>query len=106
MSSSAGAMRRRVPGVPALLNSRSSRPRSSTAFSTMRSAVPASPTLPGALIALNPSAFSLSTASGPRASSARWLMATVAPNFASIRAVAKPMPDAPPVTSAVLPFRS
>ena len=98
-------MRRRVPGVPALLNSRSSRPRSSIALSTIRSATPASPTLPGAMIARPPSALILSTASGPRGSSVRKFTATVAPNFASMRAVAKPMPDAPPVTSAVLPAR-
>jgi 3-oxoacyl-[acyl-carrier protein] reductase len=51
-------------------------------------------------------ATSLSTASGPRGSSVRKLIATVAPNPASILAVAKPIPDAPPVTRAVLPVRS
>ena len=42
----------------------------------------------------------------PRASSGRKFTATVAPLRASIAAVASPMPDAPPVTSAVLPARS
>ena len=106
MSSSAGAMRRLVPGVPALFTSRSSRPRSATALSTIFSAPAASPTLPGAMIALPPMSISLSTAWGPRGSSSRKLIATVAPNFASIVAVANPMPEAPPVTKAVLPVRS
>jgi hypothetical protein len=92
--------------VPALATSRSRRPRSSIAFFTMRSQSAASPTLPGAAIASSPSAASLATASLPRGSSARKLTATLAPLRPSIAAVASPMPDAAPVTSAVLPVRS
>ena len=72
----------------------------------MTALMTALPTLPGAMIALPPSSISLLTASGPRASSCRKLIATVAPNLANKRAVAKPMPEAPPVTRAVLPARS
>src|SRR5438067_11039352 len=42
----------------------------------------------------------------PRESSARWFSATVAPARAKASTVASPMPEAPPVTSAVLPVRS
>ena len=60
----------------------------------------------GAPITAKPCAQSRSTAAGPRGSSGRWLSATLAPRRANSSTVASPMPDAPPVTSAVLPSRS
>jgi hypothetical protein len=106
-SNSCGAIAVGVPGVPALFTRKSSRPRSPTARSTIRTASAASPTLPGAAMTRLPvSAASRSTASAPRASPSRWLIATAQPPRASMVAVARPMPDAPPVTSAARPFRS
>ena len=96
----------RLPGVPALLARKSSRPRSATACSTMRTQSSASPTLPGAPMTSRPSPQSRATCSGPRGSSARWLIATLAPLRASCVTSARPMPEAPPVTRAVLPARS
>src|SRR5216684_3500551 len=105
-SSSANGIGAGVAGVPALLTRKSSRPKASIARATIVSASPGFDTLPGAATMRCPAAFSRSTSRAPRASSARWLSATVAPLRAKASTVASPMPEAPPVTSAVFPERS
>src|SRR5215469_7530755 len=95
-----------VAGVPALLTRKSSRPSPSIAFATIRSACPGCDTSPGAAIIRHPCAFRRSTSRAPRGSSARWLSATAAPLRAKASAVASPIPEAAPVTSAAFPMRS
>src|SRR6516164_5420803 len=95
-----------VAGVPALLTRKSSRPSPSTAPATMRSACPGCATSPGAAMIRHPCAFRRSTSRAPRGSSGRWLSATAAPLRAKASAVASPMPEAAPVTSAAFPVRS
>src|SRR5262249_15032925 len=56
-----------VAGVPALLTRKSSRPSASIALVTIRSASPGRDTSPGVATIRRPSAFSRSTAAGPRA---------------------------------------
>src|SRR5947207_3777884 len=95
-----------VAGVAALLTRKSSRPRLSIAFVTIRSASPGCDTSPGAAAIRRPSALSRSTACGPRASSGKWLSATVAPQREKMSAAASPIPEAAPVTSTALPAKS
>src|SRR6516225_9366297 len=95
-----------VAGVPALLTRKSRRPSASMAFATMRSACSGCDTSPGAVITRHPCTLRRSTSRGPRGSSGRWLSATAAPLRAKASAVASPMPEAAPVTSAAFPERS
>src|SRR6266404_2869642 len=105
-SSSANGIGAGVAGVPALLTRKSSRPSASIARVTIASPSPGFETLPGAEITRCPCLFSRSICSMPRGSSGRWFSATVAPARANASTVASPMPEAPPVTSAVFPERS
>src|SRR5437763_8294980 len=105
-SSSENGIGAGVAGVPALLTRKSSRPSASIARLVIVSASPGFDTFPGAEMTLWPSPFSRSTWSRPRESSGRWFSATVAPQRAKCSTVASPMPEAPPVTSAVFPERS
>src|ERR1700730_8351234 len=105
-SSSANGIGAGVAGVPALLTRKSRRPSASIARLVIASASPGFDTLPGAEITRCPCPFSRSICCMPRVSSGRWFSATVAPQRANASTVASPMPEAPPVTSAVLPVRS
>jgi len=78
----------RAPGVPALLTSRSSRPRAAAAASTIAASSPGTPIWPGAAMASIPSARNRLTASVPRGSPGRKLTATRAPPRPSMAAVA------------------
>src|SRR5262249_47065467 len=105
-SSSGGGIGAAVAEVPALLARKSSRPSAAIASPTIFSAAGAFDTSPGAPITARPSARSRSTTAGPRASSGKELSAALAPRRANSSTVASPMPEAAPVTNAVLPSRS
>ena len=86
--------------MPALFTSRSSRP-CSRAAATAAGAKAGSLTSPTSVVTASGRAASLAVAASP--SSARSVATTVAPSSTSRCTVARPMPDAPPVTSATRP---
>lgn len=94
--------------TPALLTNTSSRPNAPTVSSTSRFAVSGFEMSPGTAISWPSAGFSASICSNCTAdfSSPRWLMATLAPWRRYSRAMARPMPVAPPVMAATLLTRS
>ena len=88
--------------TPALLNAASSRPNSATVRSTIAATWASSLTSQRTASALWPWPISFS-ASARTASSRKSASTTAAPASANAWAVASPMPDAAPVTSATLP---
>ena len=87
--------------MPALLTSRSTPPKASTAAFTASATAVSSVTS-----ATTPAARSgppSSAATSPTFASSRSAMTTLAPSAASARAVARPMPEAAPVTTAIRP---
>src|SRR5262249_48806751 len=105
-SSSGGGIGATVAEVPALLARKSSRPSAAIASPTIFSAAGAFDTSPGAPITASPSAPRPSTPPGPRGTCGQELRTTWAPRRANSSTVASPMPEAAPVTNAVLPSRS
>ena len=72
----------------------------------MASAWPGTDTSPGAATISRRSSWSRATTRSAPASSGRWFTATRAPFSLKISTAANPMPEAPPVTSTVLPIKS
>src|SRR5215472_9478242 len=95
-----------APGVAALLTRMSRRPSSSTARVTIAAPCSALLTSPGAAITARPWAQRRAISPAALAFPGRWFIATRAPERAKSATAASPTPDAPPVTSAVLPARS
>src|SRR5271170_7343287 len=94
-----------LPSIPALLNATSSLPNFSTAFFTRFSTSEAFDTSVFTNKASPPAARTNSTLSFPSVSRLP-ATTTFAPAFAKSIAVSRPIPDVPPVTSAVLPSNS
>ncbi len=93
--------------MPALFTRTSSRPASSVAAATARGAVAASPTSPAraTMPAEAAAPFPMASTASASASSSRSTATTVAPSSTSRCAVARPMPDAAPVTMATRPSK-
>ena len=92
------------PLMPALLNAQSSRPKAATVRATIAATSASRLTSPPMAIAWPPAAL-ISPTVPAALSSVRSATATRAPSRLMATAVARPIPDAPPVTSAVLPSR-
>ncbi|MNL44871.1 hypothetical protein D3C87_1674730 [compost metagenome] len=101
-SSSIGA---HTPLIPALATTMSSRPKCPSVSATSARIAPSSVTSATLALALPP-AFSISAAVASTSSRVRLITTTAAPSRASFNAVALPIPDPAPVTSATLPSRN
>src|SRR5262245_34662890 len=91
--------------MPALLNAQSSRPYASTAFLTIASTSVDCETSVLTNMASPPAALISRTVSSPPSTTTS-ATTTLAPSRAKVRAVARPIPDPPPVTNAILPSTS
>src|SRR5215468_2951786 len=91
--------------IPALLTRMSSRPRRATVSATILRHWVSSATLTSSTTVLTPS-WASSAAAASAFLTLRPAMATVAPAWARPRAMPRPMPPLPPVTTATLPVRS
>src|SRR5258705_9742900 len=92
------------PEIPALLNAQSIRPKADTVRATIAATSASRVTSPPMAIARPPAALISATVAAASAST-RSATATRAPSRAITTAVAWPIPDAPPVTRAILPSR-